>query len=56
MVIGGVGELDSDGIEVLATVRAIDARGIRWPPVRWGDWNTGRPVFDAVGQGKVDHW
>ena len=56
MVIGGVGELDPDGIEVLATVRAIDAEASRVAAVRWGDWNTGRPVFDAVGQGKVDHW
>jgi thioredoxin reductase (NADPH) len=56
MVIGGVGELDPDGIEVLATVRAIDAEASRVAAVRWGDWNTGRPVFDAVSQGKVDHW
>ena len=56
MVIGGVGELDPDGIEVLGTVSAIDAEASRVAATRWGDWDTGRPIFDAVSQGKVDHW
>jgi thioredoxin reductase len=56
MVIGGVGELDPDGIEVLSTVRAIDAEASRVAAARWGDWDIVRPVFDAVSQGKVDHW
>ncbi len=56
MVIGGVGELDPDGIEVLGTVSAIDAEASRVAAARWGDWATVRPIFDAVTQGKVDHW
>jgi thioredoxin reductase len=56
MVIAGVGELDPDGIEVLGTVSAIDAEASRVAAARWGDWDTVRPIFDAVGQGKVDHW
>ena len=24
--------------------------------VRWGEWDTARPVFDAVTMGKIDHW
>jgi thioredoxin reductase len=56
MVIGGVGELDPDGLEVLGTVSAIDAEAIRVAAARWGEWATVRPIFDAISQGKVDHW
>ena len=56
MVIGGVGELDPDGIDVLGTVRAIDAEASRVAAVRWGEWETARPTFDAVTLGKIDHW
>ncbi len=56
LVIGGVGEADPDGIEVLAGVRAIDRAVLRVAAVRWGEWDTARPVFDAVTLGKIDHW
>jgi thioredoxin reductase len=56
LVIGGVGELDPDGIEVLATVRAIDPVASRVAAVRWGEWETARPTFDSVTLGKIDHW
>ena len=56
MVIGGVGELDPDGIEVLGTVRDIDPEASRVAAARWGDWQTVRPTFDAVTMGKIDHW
>jgi thioredoxin reductase len=56
MVIAGVGELDPDGIEVLGAVSAIDAEASRVAAARWGEWDTVRPIFDAVSQGKVDHW
>ena len=56
LVIGGVGETDPDGIEMLARVRGIDPTVSRVAAVRWGDWDTARPVFDAVTMGKIDHW
>ena len=56
MVIGGVGGLDEDGIEVLGTVSSVDAEAIRVAAPRWGAWDTGRAIFDAISQGKVDHW
>ena len=56
LVIGGVGETDPDGIEVLARVRIIDRTISRVAAVRWGEWDTARPVFDAVTMGKIDHW
>jgi len=56
LVIGGVGAADPDGIEVLAGVRAIDPTVLRVAAVRWGEWETARPTFDAITMGKVDHW
>jgi thioredoxin reductase len=56
LVIGGVGAADPDGIEVLAGVRAIDPTVSRVAAVRWGEWETARPTFDAITMGKVDHW
>ena len=56
LVIGGVGETDPEGIEVLARVRGIDRTVSRVAAVRWGEWDTARPVFDAVTMGKIDHW
>ena len=56
MVIGGVGELDPDGIDMLGTVRGIDPEAFRVAAVRWGEWETARPMFDAVSLGKIDHW
>jgi thioredoxin reductase len=56
LVIGGVGDTDPDGIEVLARVRGIDPTVLRVAAVRWGEWDAARPVFDAVTTGKIDHW
>jgi response regulator RpfG family c-di-GMP phosphodiesterase len=56
MVIGAVGAQDPDGVEVLATVRAIDPTALRVAAVGWGDWPSVRPIFDAVTLGKIDHW
>jgi thioredoxin reductase len=56
LVIGGVGETDPDGIEILAQVRAIDPTLRRVAAVRWGEWEAARPIFDAITAGKIDHW
>jgi len=56
LVIAGVGAADPDGIEALATVRAIDPRTLRVAAVGWGDWDSVRSVFGAVSQGSLDHW
>ena len=37
-------------------VRGIDRTVSRVAAVRWGEWDTARPVFDAVTMGKIDHW
>jgi thioredoxin reductase len=56
LVIGAVGETEPDGIEVLARVGVIDRTVLRVAAARWGEWDTARPVFDAVTIGKIDHW
>ncbi|HEX6520773.1 MAG TPA: FAD-dependent oxidoreductase [Streptosporangiaceae bacterium] len=56
LIIGGVGEADPDGIEVLARIRGIDPTVSRVAAVRWGEWDAARPIFDAVTTGKIDHW
>jgi thioredoxin reductase len=56
LAIGGVGETDPDGIEVLAQIRAIDPTVRRVAAVRWGEWDTARPIFDAITVGRLDHW
>jgi thioredoxin reductase len=56
LVVGGVGETDPDGIEMLARVHPIDRTISRVAAVHWGEWDSARPVFDAVTMGKIDHW
>jgi thioredoxin reductase len=56
LVVAGVGGTDPDGIEVLARVRVIDRTISRVAAVRWGEWDTARPIFDAITMGKIDHW
>jgi thioredoxin reductase len=56
LVIGRVGEHDQDGLEILAAIRPIDPAALRVASVRWGDWDSARPIFDAVTMGKIDHW
>jgi thioredoxin reductase len=56
LVIGGVGEADPDGIDVLARVRAVDPTVSRVAAVRWGERDIAQPVFDAITMGKIDHW
>ena len=56
LVIGGVGAADPHGIDVLAAIRAVDRTVPRVAAVHWGEWETARPIFDAITTGKADHW
>jgi hypothetical protein len=56
LVIGGVGAADPAGLEVLAAIRGIDPTVLRVAAVRWGEWETARPIFDAITTGTIDHW
>ena len=56
LVLGGTGGADPDGIDVLAGVRSLLPTALYVPAVRWGDWATSGPIFDALAMGKIDHW
>ena len=56
LVIGGVGGLDPDGITAIADVRHHHPTALYVAAVRWGDFETARPIFDAVTIGRLDHW
>ena len=56
LVIARVGQQDPDGLDLLAELRHVDPTTQRVASVRWGDWQTARPIFDAVTTGKIDHW
>jgi thioredoxin reductase len=56
LAIGGVGAADPAGFEVLAAIRGIDPTVLRVAAVRWGEWETARPIFDAITTGTIDHW
>src|SRR5215469_3350511 len=56
LVIGGAVAADPAGLDVLAAIRGIDPAVPRVAAVRWGEWDTARPIFDAITTGTVDHW
>ena len=56
LVIGGVGAADPAGLDVFAAIRGIDPTVSRVATVRWGEWETARPIFDAITTGTVGHW
>lgn len=50
-----LGTDDPDGLEVLEHL-PVDRTCVRVALVRWGDWSTTRPIFDAIGMGAIDRW
>jgi thioredoxin reductase (NADPH) len=56
LVVADVKAPDREGIEVLASVQAVDPTTVRVAAVRWGDWTSTRAVFAALSAGTVDHW
>ncbi|MPV37535.1 FAD-dependent oxidoreductase [Georgenia subflava] len=55
VVLAGFGEAEADGLEVLTDL-PVARTALRVAVVRWGDWGTARPIFDAIGMGRVDRW
>ena len=56
LVLAGLGGEDPDGLDVLARLADVGPVALRVPVVRWGDWHTARPIFDALTLGQVDRW
>jgi len=56
LVIAGVGGVDTDGIPVIADTRHHHPTALYVAAVRWGDFETAGPIFDALTVGRLDHW
>jgi thioredoxin reductase len=56
LVLAGYGGEDADGLDVLFRLAAGWPGALRVPVVRWGDWHTTRPIFEALALGRVDRW
>jgi thioredoxin reductase len=56
LVLAGYGGEDADGLDVLGRLVTRWPGALRVPIVRWGDWRTTTPIFEAVALGQVDRW
>lgn len=56
LVLAAYGDEDPEGVKFLKTVRALHPRAKRVAVVRWGDFGTADPIFEAVTRGHIDHW
>lgn len=56
LIISGFGGRDHGGLEYLAGARALHPTAKRLAVIRWGDWSTADPVFEAIALGRIDHW
>src|SRR4029077_13458723 len=55
LVIAGVGGVDTDGIAIIADARHHHPTALYVAAVRWGDFETAGPIFDALTVGRLDH-
>lgn len=56
LVLSALGKNDPDGIEFFEGARPLHPKAKRVAVVRWGDFHTGRPIFNAITLGQLDHW
>ncbi|MDQ3784661.1 MAG: FAD-dependent oxidoreductase [Actinomycetota bacterium] len=56
LVLSVLGANDPDGIEFFERVRLLHSEAKRAAVVRWGDFHTVRPIFNAITLGQLDHW
>ena len=56
LVLVSFGPGDEDGLDVLASVGRQHGDPYRVAVVRWGDWHTAEPIFQAIALGRLDRW
>lgn len=56
LIMAGFGPADPDGLETLAELGHRHRGALKVAVVRWGDWSTAEPVFEAVTVGRLDRW
>ncbi|SFN82092.1 thioredoxin reductase (NADPH) [Geodermatophilus obscurus] len=55
-LLGALGEADPDGLDVLRTCHAGHPGAMAVALIRWGDFDTARPIFEAITVGQLDRW
>jgi thioredoxin reductase len=55
-IFGGLGAADPDGLEVLRAMHREHPGAMAIAVVRWGAFETARPIFEAVTLGQLDRW
>ena len=56
VLFGGLGAADPDGLSVLRGLHRDHPGAMAVAVVRWGDFDTARPIFEAVTLGQLDRW
>jgi thioredoxin reductase (NADPH) len=56
VLFGGLGDADPDGLARLRELHADHPGALAVALVRWGAWETARPIFDALAVGQLDRW
>ena len=56
LILATHGGREQRGISFLARTRSVHPTAKRVVVVVWGDFETARPIFDAVTLGEIDHW
>jgi thioredoxin reductase len=55
-LLGGLGDADPDGLDVLRALHRDHPGAMVVAVVRWGDFETARPIFEALTMGQLDRW
>jgi thioredoxin reductase len=56
LFMGGYGGEDADGLEVITSLCYLAPGSLRFAVVRWGDFTTAAPIFQALTVGRLDRW
>lgn len=56
VLLGGLGVVDPDGLDVLRALHRDRPGAMAVALVRWGAFDTARPIFEAVTVGQLDRW
>jgi thioredoxin reductase len=56
LILATQGGGEERGISFLAHARSLHPTARRVVVIVWGDFETARPIFDAVIRGEIDHW
>ncbi|MGH2751291.1 MAG: FAD-dependent oxidoreductase [Actinomycetota bacterium] len=56
LILATYGLQEPDGIAFLAGTRSLHPTAKRVVVIAWGDFETARPIFDALTLGEIDHW